>query len=91
MNFFAKERTELHFLGIDFLAPYFQSVNPIAIVVLAPVFAWDVGPLGAARSRAEHAGQVRHWPDADERQLCHPWWWPGVCRTLGARVEPAVV
>ena len=50
MNFFAKERTELHFLGIDFLAPYFQSVNPIAIVVLAPVFAWMWGRL-AARGR----------------------------------------
>jgi len=59
MNFFAKERTELHFLGIDFLAPYFQSVNPIAIVVLAPVFAWMWGRLGRA-VRAEHAGQVRH-------------------------------
>jgi POT family proton-dependent oligopeptide transporter len=50
MNFFAKERTELQFLGIDFLAPYFQSVNPVAIVVLAPVFAWMWGRL-AARGR----------------------------------------
>ncbi len=50
MNFFAKERTQLHFLGIDFLAPYFQSVNPVAIVVLAPLFAWMWGRL-AARGR----------------------------------------
>jgi proton-dependent oligopeptide transporter, POT family len=40
MTFFAEERTERAFLGVDFVAPYFQSVNPIAIIVLAPVFAW---------------------------------------------------
>jgi POT family proton-dependent oligopeptide transporter len=50
MNFFAEERTSRQFLGIDFLAPYFQSVNPIAIIVLAPVFAWMWGRL-AARGR----------------------------------------
>ncbi|MBN2573224.1 MAG: MFS transporter, partial [Deltaproteobacteria bacterium] len=40
MTFFAEERTRRVFLGIDFLAPYFQSVNPIAVITLAPVFAW---------------------------------------------------
>jgi POT family proton-dependent oligopeptide transporter len=40
MTFFAEERTRHMFLGINVLAPYFQSVNPIAIITLAPVFAW---------------------------------------------------
>jgi len=40
MTFFAEERTRRTFLGINLLAPYFQSVNPIAIITLAPVFAW---------------------------------------------------
>jgi POT family proton-dependent oligopeptide transporter len=40
MTFFAEERTRHVFLGINFLAPYFQSVNPIAVITLAPVFAW---------------------------------------------------
>jgi proton-dependent oligopeptide transporter, POT family len=50
MNFFAEERTQRQFLGIDFLAPYFQAVNPVAIIVLAPLFAWMWGRL-AARGR----------------------------------------
>ncbi len=50
LNFFAEERTRREFLGINFLAPYFQSVNPVAILVLAPVFAWLWGRL-AARGR----------------------------------------
>ena len=40
MTFFAEERTRRVFLGLNFLAPYFQSVNSISILVLAPVFAW---------------------------------------------------
>ena len=50
LNFFAEERTRREFLGLNFLAPYFQSVNPVAILVLAPVFAWLWGLL-AARGR----------------------------------------
>ena len=50
LTFFAEERTQRQFLGLDFLAPYFQSVNPVAIIVLAPVFAWIWGRL-AARGR----------------------------------------
>jgi len=40
MTFFAEERTRRMFLGINFLAPYFQSVNAISVILLAPVFAW---------------------------------------------------
>jgi POT family proton-dependent oligopeptide transporter len=40
MSFFAEERTRRTLVGVELLAPYFQSVNPIGIIVLAPVFAW---------------------------------------------------
>jgi proton-dependent oligopeptide transporter, POT family len=40
MTFFAEERTRRMFLGINFLAPYFQSVNSLSVILLAPVFAW---------------------------------------------------
>jgi POT family proton-dependent oligopeptide transporter len=40
MTFFAEERTQRVFFGINFLAPYFQSVNAISVILLAPVFAW---------------------------------------------------
>jgi len=40
MTFFAEEHTRRAFLGINFLAPYFQSVNAISVILLAPVFAW---------------------------------------------------
>jgi POT family proton-dependent oligopeptide transporter len=40
MTFFAEERTCRMFLGINFLAPYFQSVNSFSVILLAPVFAW---------------------------------------------------
>jgi POT family proton-dependent oligopeptide transporter len=40
MTFFAEERTRRVFLGLHFLSPYFQSVNSISILLLAPVFAW---------------------------------------------------
>jgi POT family proton-dependent oligopeptide transporter len=40
MTFFAEERTRRVFLGLNFLAPYFQSVNSFSVILLAPVFAW---------------------------------------------------
>jgi POT family proton-dependent oligopeptide transporter len=40
MTFFAEERTRRVFFGIHFLAPYFQSVNSISVILLAPIFAW---------------------------------------------------
>lgn len=36
---YADKRTELHFLGIELQSSWFQSLNPIFIVALAPVFA----------------------------------------------------
>ncbi|GAA0597206.1 peptide MFS transporter [Virgibacillus siamensis] len=36
---YAKERTELSFMGLDIYASWFQSLNPLFIILLAPVFA----------------------------------------------------
>jgi POT family proton-dependent oligopeptide transporter len=40
LTLFAKESTRHSFLGITFPASWFQSVNSLWIIVLAPVFAW---------------------------------------------------
>lgn len=39
LNVFAKESTDRSLFGWEFPASYFQSVNPLAILVFAPVFA----------------------------------------------------
>ncbi len=49
MTFFAEERTRRMFLGFNLLAPYFQSVNSISVILLAPVFAWLWTTLEARR------------------------------------------
>jgi POT family proton-dependent oligopeptide transporter len=38
MNFFAEERTQRQFLGKEIPAPWFQSVNPLVIMIFAPFF-----------------------------------------------------
>lgn len=37
---YADERTQLHFAGIEIHSSWFQSLDPLFIVILAPVFAW---------------------------------------------------
>ncbi len=37
---YADQRTQLQFAGFKFQSSWFQSLNPIYIVLLAPVFAW---------------------------------------------------
>lgn len=37
---YADKRTQLHFAGIDIKPAWFQSLNPLFIITLAPVFAW---------------------------------------------------
>ncbi|MDF9876384.1 peptide MFS transporter [Cellulosimicrobium cellulans] len=37
---FARDRTQLDVFGIDISPAFFQSVNPLSIILLAPVFAW---------------------------------------------------
>ena len=40
MTFFAEERTRRELFGLHILAPQYQSVNSLAVIALAPVFAW---------------------------------------------------
>ena len=39
LNLFADEKTDRHFLGYEIPASLFQSINPVFIITLAPVFA----------------------------------------------------
>ncbi|MGH9202820.1 MAG: peptide MFS transporter, partial [Vicinamibacterales bacterium] len=40
LNLFANRNTRLEILGLSFPASWFQSVPPIFVILLAPVFAW---------------------------------------------------
>ncbi|CAN5256992.1 peptide MFS transporter [soil metagenome] len=40
LNLFASELTQRNFFGFEFPASWFQSLNPLFIIALAPVFAW---------------------------------------------------
>ncbi len=40
LSLFAERGTDCRFLGYEFPASWFQSIQPIFVVVLAPVFAW---------------------------------------------------
>jgi proton-dependent oligopeptide transporter, POT family len=46
LTFFAKEQTNRNIMGWEMPASYFQSFNPIFIVILAPIFASMWGSLG---------------------------------------------
>ncbi|BEV73699.1 peptide MFS transporter [Paludibacterium sp. THUN1379] len=46
LTFFADEQTNRNLLGFVVPASYFQSINPVGIVLFAPVFAWLWGKLG---------------------------------------------
>jgi proton-dependent oligopeptide transporter, POT family len=43
---YADTRTQLHFAGIEIKPAWFQSLNPLFIITLAPVFAWIWVKLG---------------------------------------------
>ncbi|MCA0990613.1 peptide MFS transporter [Pseudalkalibacillus hwajinpoensis] len=43
---YADKRTELEFMGISISPAWFQSLNPLFIILLAPVFAWMWMKLG---------------------------------------------
>lgn len=40
LNLFGERNTNRHFFGYEFPAAWFQSVQPILVIALAPVFAW---------------------------------------------------
>ncbi len=44
---YADKRTQLEFAGIQLSPAWFQSLNPLFIIILAPVFAWLWVKLGA--------------------------------------------
>ncbi len=44
---YADKRTQLNFAGIELSPAWFQSLNPLFIIILAPVFAWGWVKLGA--------------------------------------------
>jgi POT family proton-dependent oligopeptide transporter len=44
---YADKRTQLEFAGIELSPAWFQSLNPLFIIILAPVFAWLWVKLGA--------------------------------------------
>ncbi len=46
LTFFAEEQTNRDLFGYNIPASYFQSINPVAIIILAPVFAWIWTMLG---------------------------------------------
>ncbi|MGH9341795.1 MAG: peptide MFS transporter [Acidobacteriota bacterium] len=40
LNLFAEHQTDMSILGYEFPASWLQSINPIFIIIMAPVFAW---------------------------------------------------
>lgn len=56
---YADKRTHLEFLGVQLHSSWFQSLNPLFIVVLAPVFAWiwmRLETVSRQRRRSFHSG-----------------------------------
>jgi POT family proton-dependent oligopeptide transporter len=47
LTFFAEEQTNRNLMGFVIPASYFQSINPVAIVLCAPIFAWIWTKLGS--------------------------------------------
>ncbi|MEO9384326.1 peptide MFS transporter [Chromobacterium phragmitis] len=46
LTFFAEEQTNRNLLGYVIPASFFQSLNPISVVIFAPIFAWIWTKLG---------------------------------------------
>jgi POT family proton-dependent oligopeptide transporter len=49
LNFFAEEKTHNAIFGYNFPASWWQSINPVYVILLAPVFAWLWVKLAAAK------------------------------------------
>ncbi|MEO2216284.1 peptide MFS transporter [Chromobacterium vaccinii] len=47
LTFFAEEQTNRNLLGFTVPASYFQSLNPVSVVIFAPIFAWIWTKLGS--------------------------------------------
>jgi POT family proton-dependent oligopeptide transporter len=46
LTFFAQEQTDRHLFNMEVPSSYFQSINAVAIVIFAPIFAWLWSKLG---------------------------------------------
>ena len=46
LTFFAQEQTDRHLFNLEVPSSYFQSINAVAIVIFAPIFAWLWSKLG---------------------------------------------
>ena len=69
-NFLAQNIVDRHmFGGWEFPIGWFQSVNPLAIVLLAPLVTPGLGLAGRARHRAVDPAQVRPGPDLQRAGL----------------------
>lgn len=51
---YADQRTQLNFAGLELQSSWFQSLNPIYIVLLAPVFAWLWVKLNSRQPSTSH-------------------------------------
>ena len=68
LNLFAERLTDLNVFGWEMPASWLQSVNPLLIIALAPVFAWLWVAL-ARRSTSRRPGQVLARPDPPRPRL----------------------
>ncbi len=70
VSLFAESSAKNTVFGWNFPISWYQSVNPVLIMALAPVFAWAwlAGP-GPPRQGAEHGDEVRDGPRPDRRVL----------------------
>lgn len=55
LNLFADRNTDLHLFGREFPASWFQAINSLFLVILAPVFAWIWISLGPRRDPSSPA------------------------------------
>jgi POT family proton-dependent oligopeptide transporter len=51
---FADQRTDLHAFGITLQPAFFQSINPLWVIILAPIFAWAWTKLGDRQPSTPH-------------------------------------
>lgn len=75
-NLFAQDFTNRQFLGFEIPAVWFQSVNPILIVIFAPIAAWLWMKLGKSNRDPIYyclgIGSLRLWLNGSCKPFCDP-------------------
>ena len=69
LNLFADEKTDRTIFGYNIPASVFQAINPVFIIVLAPVFASPVDLPGAAALPAPFGGEARAGSESARARL----------------------